>query len=324
MAAPLAGSSAPFFDDVADGPANGAAWWVKTSDGVRIRVGYWPCDNARGTVFLMPGRTEFIEKYGTTAAEFGRRGYAVVTLDWRGQGLADRLFEDRRVGHIGKFLDYQKDVAGALELMEGLDLPGPLHLLGHSMGGAIGLRALMNGLDVQSCVFTGPMWGIRMSPIVRPFGWALPRVAMMVGMGTKLAPSTKYDFYVQANAFDGNMLTTDPDAYALMQRQLATHPDLGLAGPSLVWLRESLSECYALSQMPAPNVPCVTFVGEKEIIVDVPAIHTRMANWPGGALDVVPGAQHEVLLETPALRKRIFDRIEALFTDSGAANVKRA
>ena len=32
---------APFFEDVADGPPGGAAHWLTTEDGLRIRVGHW-------------------------------------------------------------------------------------------------------------------------------------------------------------------------------------------------------------------------------------------------------------------------------------------
>ena len=43
-------SPAPFFEDVAGGPAGGAAHWLTTSDGTRIRVGHWrPEGEATGT-----------------------------------------------------------------------------------------------------------------------------------------------------------------------------------------------------------------------------------------------------------------------------------
>ena len=307
-------SPAPFFNDIAEGPEQVSAWWLTTSDGLRIRVAYWPCDAAKGTVLMLPGRTEYVEKYGVVAKEFAARGFAMMAIDWRGQGLADRLIDDARVGHIIDFPDYQKDLAVALDLIRDLGAPAPWHLIGHSMGGGIGLRAVMAGIPVKTCAFTGPMWGIYMAPLVKPFGWALPRVADAIGMGTKLPPSTSYENYVLSNPFQGNMLTTDPDMYALMHRQLTAQPDLALGGPSLIWLREALRECRYLSRQPSPNLPCVTFLGENEQIIDCPRVHDRMNRWPGGALDVLPGAEHEVLMETPALRSRVYDRMEALFT----------
>jgi hypothetical protein len=36
-------------------------------------------------------------------------------------------------------------------------------------------------------------------------------------------------------------------------------------------------------EMPAPDIPTVTLFGARESIVEVPAIESRMASWPGAA-----------------------------------------
>lgn len=306
---------APLHDQVAGGPPGGAAWWMETSDDLRIRVGMWPvmAGPARGTVLLFPGRTEYIEKYGGAAADLANRGFATLVIDWRGQGLADRMLEDRRMGHVTRFADYQKDVAAMLRAARALDLPRPFYLLGHSMGGAIGLRAVMEGLAVQACAFTGPMWGIYMSPLMRPVGWATTRIGPVLGLGNRLTPSTSLDFYVLSQPFEGNELTHDPDMYRMMQAQLHAHMDLGLGGPSLIWLREALNECKVLARRASPDVACITFLGTAETIVDCDAVRARMQIWPRGSLDLVTGARHEVLMEKPDIRAQVFDRLAALF-----------
>lgn len=309
---------APFHADVAGGPAGGAAFWSDTADGVRIRLGVWrPEGAARGTVLMFPGRTEYIEKYGDTAAALTARGFAMLAIDWRGQGLAQRLLADRRIGHVGRFTDYQLDVAAALVAVRDLDLPRPLHLLAHSMGGCIGLRAVIDGLPVQACAFSAPMWGIAMSGPMKAAAWVSALIGPTLGMGAKLPPNSSLDNYVQAQPFAGNALTTDPDMYAMMQRQLAACPDFGLGGPSLRWLREALLEMRTLAARPAPDLPCVAFLGSNEKIVEPDAIDRRMAAWTGSALERIDGAEHEVLMEAPAIRAGIFDRMERLFTGAG-------
>ena len=301
---------APFHEAAAGGPPLGVAYWVETSDELRIRVGLWkPQGSVLGTVLLFPGRTEYIEKYAQTAGELAARGYATLAIDWRGQGLADRLLDDRRIGHVQHFPDYQKDIAAMLRAARGLDLPRPFHLLAHSMGGAIGLRAVMEGLPVQSCAFSGPMWGIHMSPWSRPLAVSLANLGPVFGIGTHLMPSTSYQGYVLEQEFDGNQLTTDPDMYQMMRDQLTACPDLGIGGPSLIWLRESLAETRLLAGRASPDIPCLTFLGTAEKIVDTKAIHSRMEKWPRGTLELVPGAEHEVLMEGPDTRKLVFDRL---------------
>jgi alpha-beta hydrolase superfamily lysophospholipase len=51
---------------------------------------------ARGTCVLLNGQTEFIEKYFEVIDELRGRGFAVATMDWRGQGGSGRMTEDSR------------------------------------------------------------------------------------------------------------------------------------------------------------------------------------------------------------------------------------
>ncbi|SNR55820.1 alpha/beta fold hydrolase [Puniceibacterium sediminis] len=304
---------APFRNDLAEGPAGAAAFWVHADDGVRLRVAHYPSvGTSRGTILLFPGRTEYVEKYGRTAVDFSRAGYDILTIDWRGQGLADRLLGDANVGHVTYFIDYQRDVAAMITAAGALNLPRRMHLIAHSMGGCIGLRAVMDGLPVASCVFTGPMWGIRIAPPIRPAAWALGWGCGRIGLGHVYAPGTKPTSYVTSEPFKGNLLTSDAEMYAYMRGQLAANPQLALGGPSMRWLHQALQECRVLNRRPSPDLPCLTLVGTNERIVDVPRIHDRMARWPQGTLEIVEGGEHEVLMEGPAIRARVMPKILAL------------
>lgn len=305
-------NAAPYFAEIAGNP-DGVCEWLSTPDGLRIRVGHWPCADAEGTVLIFPGRTEYIEKYGRTAAELAKRGFASVAIDWRGQGIADRLLENRAVGHVGSFQDYQLDVAALMDHVRRLGLPEPYHLLGHSMGGCIGLRALTNGLPVHTAAFSAPMWGILMAPALRPIAWGLSSVSKPLGFGGVFAPGQQAETYVlRAEAAD-NTLTSDPENFEILQQQLKAHPDLALGGPSLHWLNEALREMRALSLLPSPNLPCITFLGSEESIVDPTRIHDRMGRWPGGELVVLDQGRHEVMMESDAIRMRVFDGAAELF-----------
>jgi len=311
--------AAPLFHDVAEGPVGGAAWWVRAADGVRLRVGLWPCAGARGTVLLFPGRTEFVEKYGRTAADLASRGYAVLTVDWRGQGLADRPLPDREVGHVRRFEDYQQDVEAVVEAARRLGLPRPWHLIGHSMGGLIGLRAVAEGLDVASAAFSAPMWGVIIKPWMRPFARLVTAASGHVGLGHLYAPGTHTRNYVTATPFEGNQLTRDAGMYAYMRRQIETHPELSLGGPSLHWVHEGLAEIRAFRSATLPRLPVYIGVGGGERIVDVAAVRAMASRWPGAAFEVFPGAEHELLMELPEVRLAFTARAAALFDGAGAA-----
>jgi len=317
-------SPAPLFEDVAGGPAGGTAHWVTTADNTRIRVGHWlPQSEAGGTVMLFPGRTEYIEKYGDAAREFVDRGFACLAIDWRGQGLADRLLEDPRVGHVERFPDYQMDVRATLDLAAELDLPKPWYVIGHSMGGAIGLRAVLETDCFAACAFTGPMWGIFFTPIMKPLSRLTAYWGPRIGLGEKTPPTTSLESYVASQPFEGNVLTRDPEMYQMMKDQLAAHPELALGAPSTIWLREALDECAWLMKQTAPATPTLTFLGSHEQIVDRKAVRARMANWPGGTLVEIPDGEHEVMMEAPDVRGPVFEQLTAHFlaAQSNAAAV---
>jgi len=305
--------AAPFFEDIAGGPAGGAAHWLTTSDGLRIRVGHWNLAKAKGTILIFPGRTEFIEKYGDSAQAFQDRGYASLAIDWRGQGLADRMTSNRSIGHVCSFASYQRDVAVALDYAADVGLPGPYFLLGHSMGGCIGLRSLVEGLAVEAAMLSAPMWGVQMARSLRPLAWGLSAISTPLGFDQTLVPGQLEEGYALRTTFEENMLTNDPDMWALFGKQLQAHPELGLGGPSLRWLNASLREMHWLRSQPSPRIPCLTYLGTEEAIVDPFRIRARMKNWPDGTLRIIEGGKHEMLMDTPDMRNLIFDETVAFF-----------
>jgi lysophospholipase len=316
-AAMTAPEPAPYLAEIAEGPEGARAWWVTSADGTRLRLGVWPAaaEAPRGTILLFPGRTEYIEKYGRVARDLVVGGFTVVAFDWRGQGLSDRPQHRRDMGHVTSFDEYREDVAVFRHALETLGLPGPYHLIAHSMGGAIGLRALHDGLPVKSAAFSAPMWGIQMTPFMKSIAGIVLGLAGPFGFGTTFAPSTGP---WQPMEFDDNPLTTDRDQFDYMSRQVAAHPELALGGPSVLWVKAALEETAALMKLPAPDIPTVTLVGTRESIVEVPAIESRMASWPRGRLITVEGGLHEMLMEVPDLRSAALSAITEHFAAAEA------
>jgi lysophospholipase len=305
-------TEAPFHADLAEGPPGGRAVWLRTSDGVRIRAGLWRGGD-KGTVVLMPGRTEYIEKYGRAAADLVARGWSVISVDWRGQGLADRALADTMVGHVQHFDQFQHDLDALLACARAEGMPGPLMLMAHSMGGCIGLRALYRDLGFRAAAFSAPMWGILIAAWLRPVAEIISTLAGPFGQAHRYAPGTGAKTYVAEAGFEGNVLTKDRAMWEYMKAQVAARPELALGGPSIGWLRAALTECAALTLLPAPNLPAICALGTAEKVVDSGPVHLRMAGWAKGALDLYPGAEHEVIMEKPSDRARFFDRASALF-----------
>src|SRR5271165_5041263 len=136
---------------------------VQTADGVRLRSVRWtPEGAARGTVAILEGRGEFVEKYFETTSDLLRRGFAVTVLDWRGQGGSDRPLRDRRKGHVDDFSQFDHDLDALVAQILEPHCPRPWFGLGHSMGAAILLLVEADGrCRFERLVLTSPMIAVK-------------------------------------------------------------------------------------------------------------------------------------------------------------------
>ncbi|MGH9696756.1 MAG: alpha/beta hydrolase, partial [Bryobacteraceae bacterium] len=166
---------------------------------------------ARGTVCIVQGRGEFIEKYFEVIADLRRRGFGVATFDLRGQGGSQRMLSNPRKGHVVAFTEYDRDLAIFIEDIVKPVLPGPLIGMGHSLGGNILLR---NAQDEASpfarMILMSPMIAIHenMLGVKLPIARAYASVATLLGLaGTYVrgGGDEPDDF----KNFETNRLTTD-------------------------------------------------------------------------------------------------------------------
>ncbi|MEX0969875.1 MAG: alpha/beta hydrolase [Paracoccaceae bacterium] len=307
---------APYFADLADNTLPVEAAWLTASDGTCLRRAIWG-KAERGHVILLPGRTEYIEKYGRVARELAARGFATVCIDWRGQGLSDHLDGRRDIGHVEDFAEYQDDFQTLLADPAVAALPGPRLLFAHSMGGCIGLRALLDGFAPDAAVFSGPMWGIAVNRYVKPIGEAIARAGSKLGKGAMRMPGTKAETYVLSDPFEGNLLTGDAAYWAWMQSHALARPELGLGGPSLRWIDAASEEFVRFESADMPDTPLLTLLGGDENVVDAAAVRQHMARFTNGTLLEIPDARHEIWMEQPALQQKAWDAIDAFLKAQG-------
>lgn len=313
---------APLHTLPGDPPLPARAFWTRADDGVRLRLAHWPAQGeAAGTILLFPGRTEYLEKYLPVGHDLASAGYAVLGIDWRGQGMSDRLQTDPRPGHVADFADYQRDVIEMVIAAEQLGLPRPWHLLAHSMGGAIGLAALLNDLPVQGAAFSAPMWGILPRRPARLLAAGLVRAAGWLGRSGLPAFSTGgRGAFVLDCTFNDNLLTGDGQQWGRMVAEAAAWPELTLGGASYGWVGAAMAETERLAAIPAsdmPDIPVLVSVGGLEAVVSPAAIIDRANRWPGAKLMQIPGGRHEAMFETESRRTRFMQAAVALFDEAG-------
>ena len=296
-------------------PEGAEELWFEGRGGVKLRALLAPAlgGPARGSVILFNGRTEFIEKYFEVVGELQRRGFAVFTMDWRGQGLSDRELSNRLKGHFSNFEDPVSDIYTALRIYNDR-LPRPHIVLAHSMGGCIALRALQtNKITAEGAVFNAPMWGIAN---LKGFAEDFAKFMTAIGLGGMFVPGVETRWTKQS--FKKNALTHDKERYLRAQGLIGADRQLALAGPTLGWVSAALNAFEALRQPGALKhlrMPIVVISAGEESLVDN-ASHVEVVSLlPSGTHVVIPGAHHEIMMETDEIRAKFwaeFDRIADL------------
>jgi lysophospholipase len=217
-------------------PENAVCGTLKTVDGVNLRFARWPPPPGRkGTVCLFHGRAEFIEKYFETVRELRSRGFAVATLDWRGQGLSDRALEDRRKGHVEDFSEYERDIDVFMNEVVLPDCPPPYFAIAHSMAGCVMIHLARKGMRwFDRVVLSAPMIeiaGIRGSTLYK----VTARALRYAGLGKRYIPGGN-GTVIASGPYIGNKLTSDPVRHARTKAILEANPDRGLGAPTVAWV----------------------------------------------------------------------------------------
>ncbi len=288
--------------------------WFVGAGGAKLRATlFTPPGRARGSVVLSGGRTEPIEKYFETIRDFMDRGFVVLAHDWRGQGLSVRELPDRLKGHVKGFKPFLEDYRRLLNTYEDR-LPRPWVAVGHSMGGCLTLLALASGeRRFSSAVLSAPMLGLQFGKFSILSAAALMRFNLMLGRANRYVMGQTGNPFEEA--FDDNVLTHDRRRFARYRAQIRANPDLALGGPTWSWLEFAFRATALLSnpeRLRDVTIPVEIVSAAEDRLVDNSAQAAAARNLPQGRLITVPGAYHEILMETDDMRNiflRVFDAL---------------
>jgi lysophospholipase len=283
--------------------------------GARLRYACWNAPGAaRGTVVILTGRGEFIEKYATeVVGELLERGYGVVAMDWRGQGLSDRPLADRGKGHIDNFTTYMADVRLFLDKIVAPGSPRPVLALCHSMGGHILMRELAeNGPGpLSAALFVSPMTGLRREAMLRSILMLMPEISAaeeryLFGTGP---------FVVFAREFGSNIVTHDERRYRFTDDWFAADPRLSLGGPTLGWARQavrSMAAALAPGYLERIDLPLLLITAGEDHLIDSRAHAPIAARLRHGEHFTIAGARHEIMMETDDIRALFWEAFDRL------------
>lgn len=295
---------------------------VRTSDGIALRGASWLATSGigRGTICLLQGRAEFIEKYFETITDLRARGYAVAAFDWRGQGGSARLLKNPAKGHVSHIDRYEVDLVAVIDGVLRASCPPPYYALAHSTGGLVLLRFMARRKHpFARALLSAPLLGLGRA--YEPVGVAslLTRLASGLGLSRLFIP-TASGKPGESDPFTGNLLTGDERRYARNAAIITKAPTLGIGGPTIGWVNavlQAIGDINAGGILETMKTPLVIISAGNDQIVSNQAIERATGRLPIARHFSLPGARHELLMEQDIFREQVLAAVESFFVSEG-------
>lgn len=293
-------------------------------EGRHIRFGsVFPEGTPKAIIIILPGLGEYCEKYFETARNLLDQGLAVFVIDWMGQGGSGRYLNNPLKRHGANFeedvLDFEYLIKEYVypKTRPTLDWRIPIIMLGHSMGGNIGLRYLITHPGRFACAaFTAPMLGIhdlRYMPV-----W----LQYALSFGLKLSAGESFtsgrgDFSKeQRKVFKGNELSSDPERFTLHAAWFEQKAELEIGDVTYEWVYHAIRSInYVLDNIEMIEIPCLFAMAGQEKIVDNAAILGTASKIKSAELLEIEQAKHEILMENDQIRTSFLDRFYSMINE---------
>ena len=306
---------APLIDiDSFNCPSGGDSFFYKTSDGVNLRIAIWNETSSKGTILLQSGRTEFIEKYYEVIQEFVNRGFCVALMDWRGQGLSDRVAKDIRIGHVDNFSDYDSDFEEVIRKIYQDSCPKPWIVMGHSMGGCLVASSAAKNTDLfDAIILCAPMLTLQMPNLIK-------KLIHVLGFMTKIGlkekaiarPEWHEDEGWHENPFTENQVTSDPIRYERTMMLIREHEELAIGGLTVGWVYGALKrtrEMISPGWIKKIEQPLLLLNATKDKLVN-PNENKKICSQSNTVTIEDIDGEHEILMETDLIREQAWNAID--------------
>ena len=285
--------------------------FATASDGCRVRFALWP-EGRKGLIVFFNGRNEYLEKYNETYKKFQNLGYAIVALDWRGQGLSERVKKLEHLGYVRNFSEYQLDVEAVLAHAAVKRILGPRILVGHSTGGCIGLRTLKNKkFHFERAIFLAPLWG---ALPMQHLSYRISRLMVRAGWDKKSPISPKFKPYILTTTPEKNCHTSDQIQFKRLQEIILADPRLSAGPATFGWISAVGDELMDLDKQKPLGIPHLVLLGQQDSLISQKAVKKKCNANKNCTLHIIPNARHELFIEKKEIVCSVWEKISSFLT----------
>ena len=292
--------------------SRGSSEYMITSDAKRLHYRKYYQPGQDKVLVILPGRTESTWKFAEFIHDIKDLNFAVFILDHRGQGASEREVTDSNMGYIADFSVYKDDLALFMNTVI-KPLGFKQHLaLGHSMGANILALYMAEQQSVfAKAVVTSPMLDINTAPLPSAaVAHLIASLACWLGMDKNY---TLNSGPYQANeAFRG---TTSEIRFRLFRQLRIARAAEQVGGASYRFAQKALEATQTMrDQAEKLSTPLLMLqAGSDDVVLtggqDFVCQHAKNCRKV-----VIPGALHELHIETDRLRDVWLAEVRGFFT----------
>jgi len=290
-------------------------------DNVAINFAEFNSPNHKKCLIISPGRSEAYLKYKELSYDFFQLGFNIYIIDYRGQGLSQRMLSNPNKGYVKNFDYYADDLH---HFIENIVEPNcqqtlsaqkpPLYLLAHSMGGAITVRYLQKYPNKLTAV-------VLSSPMIAFNNGGLPNwLSNLIIKGADKINQwfAKEQWYFigqkdfQPTDFNNNPLTHSKSRFQRFMDLYQSEPKIQLGGVTVHWLQQAIITTENIfSNLAKIKVPLLVIQSGADSVVDNDAqnkfcvqLHQlQKHSCPNGKPVVIKEANHELFIESDDKRE---------------------
>lgn len=254
---------------------------LTTADGLPLHLHHWPAPaNPRGTVVVVHGLGEHAGRYAHVADALNAAGWQVLAHDQRGHGHSGGPR-----GGIAAPLSLLADLALVLDAARAAH-PGPLVLLGHSLGGLVAARFVAEALaaapapwsrPVDALVLSSPALDPGLNAVQKLLLAVVPALAPNLAVNNGLTPA-----WISRDPAVVQAYVADPLVHNRISGRLARF--IADAGPEVLAAAPRWAVPTLLMWAGADH--CVAPRGSAQFAATAPATVLTARDWPGLAHEI--------------------------------------
>lgn len=285
-------------------------------DNTEIYYEYFLSENSRGTIVIVHGLSEFINKFYEFIYYSLNQGFNVFVYDQRCHGLSGRLTDELDLLHVDKFNDYVRDLSQFVETVVKKIVDNPIYLYSQSMGGAeCALYLAKHSENIKKAVLAVPMF----QPVVDVVPYKIARAGVSVarhfyGSKHKFLLSKEFDPNIKYNESQG----TSRARFEHNMNMRKENPNYRSTPMSFGWTYNSLivrKSIFRNKNINGIKTPILLLTAKNDRVVEAKPHYDFAKKCKMCKLVELENANHALLASDNKTLKQVLDLIYGFYSD---------